>query len=280
METGNHPIWLKIEAILPNLSKSERRVIDFILENPSAVISMSVAGLAEKSHVSDATVIRACRSIGFTNYQDMKVTLAGSMLSPLQVIHTEIAPQDSKDAIIDKVFSANIQTLQYTHSVINRQDIILAAKKIAQAEQVLIFGMGSSNAIAHDLQHKLLRLGKHVYAYGDSHLQQIAAVNCSQRDVVIAISQSGSSTDVVDAASRCKKNGAFVIAMTNVGKTPLGKTSDICLFSAAKESGSSVTTRVAQMTIIDSLYTLIAMDMEQIQERFREIDKALNAKKY
>ena len=281
-EKANLPIDLRIRAILPNLSKAEQRVIHYILDNPSAVISMSVAALAEQSRVSDATVIRACRSAGFSNYQDMKVTVAGSLLSPLQVVNAEILPEDSKETVIDKVFSSNIQTLQYTHSVLDRQSIILAAEKIAGAGQVLIFGMGSSGAIAHDLEHKLLRLGKRVHAFSDSHLQQIAAVGCAPEDVVVAISQSGSSVDVVDAARRCKENGAYIIAMTNVGKTPLSKTADVCLFSATDEARyhiSSLTSRIAQMTIIDCLYTLIALGSEHAADLFREIDKALIRKK-
>lgn len=283
LENTQLPILLKIQAMVSNLSKSEQRVVKYILDNPSAVVSMSVAELAERSEVSDATVIRACRSIGFANYQDMKVTLVGSMFSPLRVVHTEIQPEDSGETIIDKVFSANIQTLQYTHSIIDKPSVILAAEKLAQADQVLIFGMGSSNAVAHDLEHKLLRLGKHVCTCEDSHLQQIVAVNSGERDVVVAISQSGSSIDVVDAAQRCKKNGAYIIAMTNVGKTPLSKIADVTLYSATKESNyhvNSLTSRIAQMTIIDSLYTLIAVQKENVRDLFYEIDKSLNKKKY
>ena len=83
------------------MSKSEQQVIDYISKNPEQVIYLSVAGLAENSGVSDATVIRACRSIGLNGYQELKVTLAQDIVSPLQSIHEEIGPEDAPSVFID-----------------------------------------------------------------------------------------------------------------------------------------------------------------------------------
>ncbi len=277
------PVLMKMRMLAPNLSKAEQRVVQYILENPSEVISLSVAGLAECSGVSDATVVRTCKSLGFRSYQEFKVTLARDTVAPLHSIHTEITAEDTPSAVISKVFQENIQTLEFTRSTLSEEAIIQAADRLRSAKQVIIYGVGNSSAIAVDLQHKLIRLGIRAHAYSDAHLQEIAAVTCGAGDVVFAISHSGSSVDVVESAKLCRKNGACVISLTNIGKSPLGKISDITLTTASQETHYhiiSLASRIAQMTIIDCLYTLIALQTPQITETFFKIEKALERKKY
>ena len=274
---------LKIKALEPSLSKAEQRVVSYILNHPNEVISLSVAGLAENSGVSDATVVRTCKSLGLGSYQQFKVALAKDLVTPLQSIHTEILPDDTPEMIIHKVFQENIHTLEYTRNTLSTDSLIQAAKQLVNAEQVIIYGLGNSHAIATDLQHKLMRLGIHAHAYTDSHIQKIAAVNCQKGDVVFAISHSGSSIDVVDCARRCHEKGAVVISLTNIGRSPLSKISDISLTTASRETQFhivSLASRIAQMTIIDCLYTLIALEKPDITETFYEIEQALEQKKY
>lgn len=281
--SGSPAILMKIQLLAKDASKSERRVLNYIVDNPSDVISLSVAGLAEKSGVSDATVIRTCKTIGFGSYQEFKVTLAQDIVSPLQSIHEEVQPGDTSEAILDKVFRGNMFALEYTRSVINCENIERAAEALISAKRVLIFGLGNSHSVAQDLQHKLMRLGINAYHYLDSHIQAIAAANATYGDVVFAISHSGSSIDVVDSAKLCKDRNALIISLTNIGKSPLGVLADIPLYTASKETTYRIvalSSRIAQTTIIDCLYTLIACHHTEVTNNFREVEKALEKKKY
>ena len=276
-------VLMKIQMLQPTLSRAEQRVAEYILNNSSKVISLSVAGLADLSGVSDATVVRACKSFGFSSYQEFKVTLARNTVSPLQSIHAEIGQNDSPQLVIDKVFQENIHTLQYTHNTISQDALVQAADVLQSARRVVIFGLGNSSAIALDLQHKLMRLGIFAQAFWDTHMQEIAAVQCSEGDVVFAISDSGSSIDVVECAKLGRSNGACVISLTNIGRSPLSKISDIALMTASRETEyrlTSIASRIAQMTVIDCLYTLIALKTPGSTDIFYKIDKALDRKKY
>ena len=104
--SGTPALILKMQAMMPSLSKSEKRVVNFISQNPSKIIHLSVAGFAEACGISEATVIRTCRSLGMEGYQDLKVSLAQDIVTPLQSINEEITPEDTIDRIIDKVFQA------------------------------------------------------------------------------------------------------------------------------------------------------------------------------
>lgn len=275
---------MKMKALRSSLSKSEARVVDFIIEHPEEVIYLSVSGLAEKSAVSDATVVRTCHKIGMSGYQDLKLTLAQDIVTPLQSIHEEIEEGDTVPTIIDKVFQSALHTLRFTYDTVNLDALEEAAMVIDGSNRVNIYGLGNSHSIATDMQHKLMRLGINAFAYADSHMQAIASAYLKEGDTVFAISHSGSSRDVVDAARIAKENGAKVISLTNIGRSPLGDMADIQLTTASKEARYRVlalASRVAQMTIIDIIYTIIAFKRKSYAvEGFRHIEKALESKKY
>jgi DNA-binding MurR/RpiR family transcriptional regulator len=275
---------MKMKALRSSLSKSEVRVIDYISEHPEEVVYLSVSGLAENSGVSVATVIRACRDVGMTGYQDLKLTLAQDIVTPLQSIHEEITAEDSSSAIMDKVFQGNIHALRFTYDTIKVEKVEEAAEIIDRSSRVNIYGLGNSHSIAIDLQHKLMRLGIGAYAFTDSHMQIIASTFLKEGDSVFAISHSGSSKDIVDAAELSKKNGAKVITLTDIGRSPLGDISDVLLTTASKESHFRIlalASRVAQMTIIDTIYTIIARKRGQLAiDNFHKIETALEPKKY
>jgi DNA-binding MurR/RpiR family transcriptional regulator len=275
---------LKMQTLLPSLSQTEGKVIDYVLKNPREVIYLSITGLAERSGVSDATVVRACRRVGMQGYQDLKVNLAQDIVTPLESIHEEIRPDDNAEQVLGKVVGSAMQTLDYTRRVISAVQLEKAAGAIAAAASVFIFGLGNSHAVAVDLMHKLMRLGVHATAYTDSHMQAIAAAHTGQRDVVFAISHSGSSHDVIDAAALARKRGATIISLSNIGRSPLADLADIRLETASQETQYRIValaSRIAQYTIIDTIYTLIALrQLDQSSQSFRNIEKALEKKKY
>lgn len=276
-------LLLKLSELRPHLSRAEKQVVDYILQNPNEVIHLSVSDLAENSNVSDATVVRTCRSIGFDGYHDFKITLAQDIISPLQTIHEEINDDDSPEIIIEKVYQSAMHALNYTRDVCKSSSLVSASEAIMSARRVYIIGLGASNSVASDLQHKLLRLGLSVSVYTDNHLQAIASTYLNDKDVLFAISLSGSSVDIVDTAIIAKKNGATVISLTNIGNSPLSKISDIKLFTASNETKYrtlGLNSRIAQMVLINIIYTIIATSIHGINERFHSIEKAIETKKY
>ncbi len=275
---------MKMKALRHSLSKSENRVMEYIINHPEEVVYLSVSGLAEKSGVSDATVIRACRRIGMSGYQDLKVTLAQDIVTPLQSIHEEISDDDSCSVIMEKVFQSTIHTLKFTHDTLRSEVIESAVEIISNSKRIAIFGLGNSHSIAINMQHKLMRLGINATAYTDSHMQTIIASYLGEKDTIFAISHSGSSKDIVDAAALAKKNNTKIISLTNIGKSPLGDISDVHLTTASNESKYrivAIASKIAQITIIDTIYTILAIRHKNTSvDIFRNIEKALESKKY
>lgn len=277
-------IIMKMNAMYEYLAKSEKKVASYIIANPEKVIRLSVTELADNCGASEATVVRTCRKLGMTGYQDLKVCLAQSLVSPIQAINESIKEDDSYTQMIQKVFNSAIHTLKYTLSVLNYDAIKEAADVIHESKRVVIVALGNSVALAQDLFHKLMRLGCSAIISSDTHMQMIAACGPTCGDVMVAISHSGSSKDIVEVAKQWKNGGGKLVTITNIGRSPLGKISDVSLVTASRETMyklSALSSRAAQMAIIDSIYTIIAMGhRDTISERFGQIDECLKKKKY
>lgn len=166
---------LKIKSMRENLSKAELLVCDYIIEHPEEVIYLSVSELAAKSGVSDATVIRASQKIGSSSYQDLKISLAQDIVTPLQSVNEEIEAGDPTNVVVEKVFQGILHTLNYTYRLQDGGMLERAADMLLGANRICICGLGNSHAIAEDIQHKLMRLGLNATAYSDNHLQVICS---------------------------------------------------------------------------------------------------------
>lgn len=274
---------LKIKAMRSSMSKSELLVCDYIIEHPEEVIYLSVSELAAKSGVSDATVIRASQKIGSGSYQDLKITLAQDIVTPLQNVNEEIELGDTAPIIMEKVFQGILHTLNYTYKLQDAMLLDRAADTLLGAKRICICGLGNSHAIAEDIQHKLMRLGLNATAYSDNHLQVMCSSFLTRGDVLFAVSHSGSSRDVVHAAEIALEGGASVISLTNVGSSPLADIATIALHTASNETRYrriALSSRIAQMAIVDVLYTMIALKRPNTADGFMKIEKELANTKY
>lgn len=281
---GKSLALLKLQGILRSLTDSERRVADTILEAPREVIHLSITGIAERARVSDATVIRLCKRLGMQGYQELKLAVAQDLVTPTERIYEDVKESDTVEDILNKVFQATKRSLDYTRSIIDAAQLEEAVAVILKAGKVHIYGCGNSGSVALDLQHKLMRLQINAAAYMDSHMQCIAGIQLRAGDACVAISHSGSSKGIIEAAKIAKAAGAIVICMTGVGPSPLSRISDLRLDAASQEVNYHIvalSSRIAQYTIIDSLYTALAMKINAITPNNEQlIENALKSLKF
>lgn len=275
---------IKIQSVYDTLGDAGKKIADWIRINPRAIIKLSISELAEECKVSEATIVRFARKMNFNGYQELKIAIAQETVNDYTIVNEKLNENDTMEDIINKVFLDIGNTLENTKKVINLNDIENAAKIISAARKVAIFGLGNSASIASDYQHKLMRIGINATAYKDNHMQAIAASHLTDDDVAIGISHSGSSIDVVDALKISKERGAKTICVTNYGKSPILRYSDISLFTMSNETKYRIfgmASRIAQLAILDSIYIHIAFSNKQIGiEEIKRTEKALQSKKY
>ncbi len=280
-ENQTPALILRLKRMMDTLSKSERAVCECIIAHPEEVIYLSVAALADNSGVSEPTVVRTCQKLGFTGYQDLKITLIQNIAAPIDNGYEIVTEDDDIQTIVNKVFAGSSAALDLTRDTLNAQDLKHAADAMLNACDIYIFGVGGSSSVVSDMHHKLLRLGLNASAYTDAHLGAIVAAYARENDVVVAISQSGSSKIVVDNTHMAKQNGAKIISITGMGKSPLSKMADIAIFAASSEAKyriMSLSSRIAELSIIDSMYTYMAFKLGKVSDMRAE--KSMGKYKY
>ncbi len=246
----------------PSLNPAERQVVDYILENVEAIPYSTVSAIAAKSGVSEATVIRVSRSTGFTGFHDLKIQLAQSMVEHVKHIQGDLEEEDPPEAILEKVFRANIQALEESLQTIDRSEFARASDAIARARRVLFFGVGTSGTVALDAVQKFLLTGIQVSAYNDIVLQRMSASIVEPTDVIVGLSQSGATEATVSALSLAKKTGATTIAVTSNGNSQITKHADIALIISVLElsfQSASSQLRTAQLSVVDALCFSVAV---------------------
>jgi DNA-binding MurR/RpiR family transcriptional regulator len=281
MQKEDSALSFRIRSMIPELSKSEAAVAEYIAANPEEVINLSVSALADCCGVSEPTVVRACRNLGFSGYQACKIALIQSTSNTVQFAGEEVTAEDSMSAAIQKVFGAAADAVFLTRNSLDPAVLEKAAETLLKAKRIYIFGVGGSAAVAADVQHKFLRLGLDAQALSDVNLQTMTAAFAGKQDVVFAISHSGSSKVVVDNTQLAKSNGAFVISLSSMGKSPLTELADITLHTAANETRYrivAISSRIAELTIVDTLYSYMSFRARRADNLI--IEKAIEDQMY
>ncbi|MFW5736758.1 MAG: MurR/RpiR family transcriptional regulator [Halanaerobium sp.] len=274
----------KIRSEYKSLPPSEVKVADYVLENPEEIIYLSVSELATAVDVSDSTIIRFCKDVGFKGYQEFKLFIAQDLVVTIENINEDISSDDDLKTLSQKITYSNKQAIDETMSVLNLEDLERAINQITEADKIQFFGVGASGITACDAKYKFLRIGKNVDCYTDAHLQAMSAATLSKNDLVVGISHSGSTKDVVDSCKIASEAGATVICITGHNKSPITKIADIKLLTATKEGplgSGALRSKIAQLHMLDLIFTGVSLKLrEQTIEYTEKTAKAVIDKLY
>ena len=274
-------IILEIRSHYEQLGRGERKIADLILSDPHAILPLTITEFSRKAGCGTATLVRFSKRLGFAGYGELKLSIARE-ISTLSAENEPVSSNESCYSIFSRKLRDALVALQETRFTLDPNLMDMAAQKIMQAKRIVIFGLGNSAAIAHDAQHKLLRIGLDAMACSDNHLQAIIASHLTDGCVAIGISHSGQSVDIVEALHLARMNGASTICITNHNTSPITQVSDICLFTKSDETENSIlalSSRIAQLTIFDAIYTYIVANGSS-KDAILRTETALKEKKY
>lgn len=244
-----------------NLTKSEKKIADYVLENYMRVVDYNIAELSEYTQTSDASIIRFCRTFGCKGYQDFKMRLAREVVPTYKQYNPNLEEGDTVDTICHKVFSASISALQETQQMLNGESLLLAAQRLYEAERIVIACSGNSLVVGEDLRIKMLKIGIRCSLDKDYDLQLMSVSSLTERDVVICISHTGSTKNLYELLRMAKKNHAYLILISTQMKAPIAQLADLVISVCGKETmfhSESTTARVAEMAVIDSIMAVVA----------------------
>ncbi|MEY9093260.1 MurR/RpiR family transcriptional regulator [Paenibacillus sp. RC84] len=260
----NDNVLIKIRQMKTSLTPVEKAVGEYILENVEEIPHLSIKNLARLTKTSDASVLRFCKTIGYSGYRSFIVSISaslGSMHEEDTNPYRDIQPGDDLSTIILNISRTNSQSIEDTLQVINKSEIARAVEVLRSCRRIAFFGIGASGLVGIDAEQKFSRINKMCHTYTDGHSMLTAATLLEKGDVAIFISNSGETVEILDALEIAKKNGACLIAVTKYTKSRLADQANILLSISTPEitiRSGAMGSRIAMLTVVDILFAGVA----------------------
>ncbi|TCL03220.1 MULTISPECIES: MurR/RpiR family transcriptional regulator [Sodalis] len=250
----------RLRDMVSVLTPLEAKLVNAVLSSgfDEHVALKDIAGLCE---MSEAMVVKTAKKLGFAGFRELRSKAAEYNRLPITEMHQELSPTDTAREIVTKVFRTSAQALEETLAILDMDAFVRAADLLAKAQQRDFYGFGGSAQIARDAVHKFLRIGVRATVYDDPHMMLMSASLLGEKDVVLAISHSGQTQNLIEAVKAAQANDVPVIAITNYSESPLAGLADTVLCSTARGSpltGENAAARVAQLNILDALFVVVA----------------------
>lgn len=251
---SNANIVLQIQSTYNQLTRTEKKVADYVLQNKNKVLYMSITDLADACKVGDTSVYRFCRTLGLDGYQQFKMKLSIS-LPEHELLDEE--EEEKEESTASRIMESHMNAIRESYLLLSPEKLDRLVEMIDESEKVYFFGIGDSLLTAEEARNKFLRITSKVVCLTDPHMQSMAASMATERDLIVIISYSGSTKDNIHVAKIAKRAGAKIACITHYKKSPLTAYSDVTLLCGAEEApleGGSMSAKMGQLYLIDLLY--------------------------
>ena len=284
----NQTLKLSIQKIYPNLRRSEKKVADYLLSYTGSYRCLTLDRIARESEVSQPTVLRFIRALGYAGFKEFRYVLAEEQEEKTgawdHILYGfPFTEYDHVEDVPAKLINTTIGHLKDTLRNISPDTLKEAVQTLIHAEKIAVYYVENSACTASDLVTKLLYLGMNCCAYSDYYMQNVSAGNLTEKDVAVGISYSGNSRSTVDAMRTAHENGVKTISITNFENSLIEKYSDLVLRTSNRQHfyGDAIFFRVSQLAVVDMIYTGIMLsDYEKYTAILDRSSRLIQAQAY
>ena len=270
---------IRLRGVYPSLKTALQKVANLILRQPEMAIYASVNEVAAAAQVSEATVMRFCRTLGFKGFQDFKIALARELVMPPTKMQEETGAADDPAALVRSIFKVNTSALEDTLEVLDLSQLQQTVQIFLTCRRLIIIGVNGSASAAQYAGLRFTPLGLDVHCFTEVYQMLTAAVMLTGEDALLAISHSGSTREILDTVRVAKDNGTRVIAITSNSLAPLTRIADLVLLTSGREMTlprAGLASFLCQITLIDSLFALLQQARpDETRANLAKIEKTL-----
>ena len=266
--------WELLQQRQGQLTRSGHAVADYLLQHADEAQYLSISSLARECNVAEATVFRFCRALGFDGYHEMRIALAQANATGTISSQRELQPGASTETLFEHASARLFTAINGTQNALSVEAVDEAARMLREAKQVFCFGQGGSMLLANDICARFASLSTKFRTSGDSHLQFLTASLMNEADVVLFVSYSGATRDMMETLRTAKAAGAKIILLTHYEDSPGASLADVVLRCGAQESpldSGSIPIKVAVLYVGEVLVLRYILDSPEQANTAQEL---------
>ena len=266
--------WELLQQRQGQLTRSGHAVADYLLQHADEAQYLSISSLARECNVAEATVFRFCRALGFDGYHEMRIALAQANATGTMSSQRELQPGASTETLFEHASARLFTAINGTQNALSVEAVDEAARMLREAKQVFCFGQGGSMLLANDICARFASLSTRFRTSGDSHLQLLTASLMNEADVVLFVSYSGATRDMMETLRTAKAAGAKIILLTHYEDSPGASLADVVLRCGAQESpldSGSIPIKVAVLYVGEVLVLRYILDSPEQANTAQEL---------
>ncbi len=244
-----------------SLTRSGKKLANYILSNTEEAQYLSITSLAENSGVSEATITRFCRILGLGGYHELKLALAksdrASKSTATDAAFSSVSDSASLENLCRKLRDSYITSINETIVQLDPRSLRTAADLLVNAKRVYCFGQGGSMVMAKEAWALFSTITPKFIHIEDSHMQTISASLMTPEDVVLFFSYSGSTRDMKEVLELTRERNVPVVLITHFRKSLAATYANVSLLCGYNESplqSGSIAAKIGQMFLIDCLF--------------------------
>ncbi len=269
----------QICASMDSFFDTEKKIGDYIVRNPKKVVDMTVGELAKECCVSEASVSRFCKRIELKGFHHLKISLARELVDAKDdgEISGHISVDDMEGSLRG-ILSNKMEELRQTVAMIDREELKKILDVINNADTVLMAAVGNTIPVAMDGAYKLNQIGIRAVSTPIWETELGYSYNLTDKDVVVAISNSGESTGVIQILEAAKSRGAVAISITNNDRSSVAELSTYHITTATREKlflDGYCFSRVSATMVIEIIYLLLASMRKESYESIVRHEQAM-----
>lgn len=278
MDNKQQDLIKKIQESIPDFSKGQKLIANYIINHYDKAAFMTAARLGEVVGVSESTVVRFAIELGFDGYpklQKVLQELIKSKLTSVQRIEVS-SSRINEDNILKSVLHSDMEKIKITLEEVDQDSFNSVVESLLKANKIYILGVRSAAPLASFLGFYFNLIFDNIRLVHTTSVSEMfeQIIRASEGDVVIGISFPRYSKRTIKALQFVKSQGAKVVAITDSSESPLAEAADHALI-ARSDMASFVDSLVAPLSLINALIVAVGMrkkqDMYDIFEKLEKI---------
>lgn len=234
-----------IESKYEELTEVEKNIADYFLDTEDTDLTSRT--VSKKLYTSEAALTRFAKKLDLSGYREF-------------IYRYQISDKISfknREEIEGSIFSTYREILLKTHNLYASMDYSELVKSILSSSRIFVYGVGSSGNLATEFATRLIRLGLDAEAVTDTHLLLFNSVRMKKDNVVIGISYSGKSIEVVEGLKKASRLGAKTVFFVSNNKSKWEKYFDFVILLAYKQNleySETISPQFPAMIMLDVLF--------------------------